>query len=215
MIRNSRRLIAPALGVLMALIVSLAWSGDTDRASEEPKARPVTEGKEDHATITLRGFQTELTRDGLPMQRVYAEWGRYDQVAEILDLREVKATFFSKGTKIGEAHCGRGQIWLSDQHLEETGYGRQDVLLTDDVNYRTMTGIVIQSPRMVYTSSDATIRSKDPYIKQIKIDNDGYWIGRGDGFEIKISIEESTFDTWYEYGNPAVMKKMETPELTP
>jgi len=30
-----------------------------------------------------------------------------------------------------------------------------------------------------------------------------------------VLIEESTFESWYEYGNPAVWKKMETPELTP
>jgi len=175
-----RRLAAPVVGVLLALIAGLAWSGDEDRAPEEPKARPVPEEQEDHATITLRGFQTELTRDGLPMQRLHAEWGRYDQVEEILDLRDLEATFFSKGRKIGEARCGRGQIWLSDRHLKKTGHGRQDVLLTDDVQYRTMAGCVIQSPRMLYTSGDATIRSGDPYIKQVKTD-DGYWVGRGDG----------------------------------
>jgi hypothetical protein len=201
-------------GGLSVLILSLTACGADPTALGDPAPGIVANGESEHESIIFEDIRTEITRGNQRLQQIQARWGIYDREEETLDLQDLEITFFSKGEQVGEARCGRGMLWLTDDHLEKEGHGRHDVLLTDDVWYHTSEGWIVRTPRMRYTHLDTTLRSDHGYVKQIPVDG-GFFISRGKRFEIKILVESGTFDYWRDFGSRIVLEKSETPELIP
>lgn len=181
-----------------------------DKKSEPAVVDPQMDSN--HPTLILEGFNAQVTRDGLPRQTVAAEWAQMDEAEHFLTLRRVQSRFFAKGELQGEARCGYAQTWLRDR--PEENIHRNDMRLSDKVFYQMKQGWMLQTAQMNYSSRNETLVSDQPYVKQLPMKN-GFLIGKGDGFTIKLDKAQNTFVNWQEYGKPAVLLHSDIPELQP
>lgn len=202
-------------GLLIAMTIGALLLGLTSQAQEESETESPREAAGPpealrNPSLTLYEFRAEITRAGQLRQKIIADWARLDESDDVLYMRDIQVDFFNQGQHNGSASSGQGTIWLSDQTA--SGHLRHDILLTDRVYYEIPGGWILQAPSMSYANLTSTLRGVEGYIKQLKLEN-GYLVGAGDRFEMKISLQEGTFDSWKEYGNPTILKKTEEPEI--
>lgn len=215
-------------GGLVFCLAALTWAsqkGDGHKSLKSSAGRtdaaiPASRFDATHPIIAFEGIKAEVHQDGVPLQALKARWGEMDEKENILDLRRMEVKFFDAGKETGQALAGYARTWLKDRPAEKIA--THDMVLSDTVTYKmsdqattgTMRGWVLQTPALRYTSSDATLRSNQGYLKQMPAAS-GYYIGRGNGFEIKLLLEKSSFETYKEYGDPAVIQKSEKPVIVP
>jgi hypothetical protein len=165
--------------------------------------------------MVIEGFHAQMHRDGVPQQEVRAAWGHIDETVNIIDLRQMQLRFYDRsapGKVRGEARAGAGRMWLDDTPAEQAG--RKDVLLSKNVLYSTPDGMLLQTPELRYRDADRLLSSDKGYVKQLPMKT-GFFVGKGDRFEVKLQSDQGSFEKWTEYGNPATLQKSKTPVLKP
>lgn len=133
-----------------------------------------------------------------------------DEIRQTIDLDRLECRFFRAGQMKGSASCGRGRVWLAD--LPSKNVSKNDILLRHNVLYRTVDGWAFSTPRLRYVDREALLHSDAGYRQQIKLRN-GYLVGRGERFEVKLLLKESTFESWRCYGDPVVLKFSKEPVI--
>lgn len=174
------------------------------------------DAEENHPTMIITDFRTQVQRDGVPQREIQAKWGRMDEASQTIDLRTMQVKFFDQKTTsgqpkvAGQARCGTGRMWLAD-HPEEAAH-KNDALLKQDVIYTTPDGWMLKTPELHYDATSATLHSDKGYVEQLPITG-GYYVGQGDRFELKLSLEKNTFETWKKYGKPTMLTKSTKPVI--
>jgi hypothetical protein len=194
----------------LSLLLSFALLACNTKKAESI-ATPPPAGVQ-NPTLKLENFSTQITRNGVPCQTITAEWAELDETEDIMVLRRVRSRFYTKGELQGEARCGYARTWLKDRPAQHIG--RNDLEMSDKVFYQMKDGWMLQVPQMKYAHASGTLSADQPYVKQLAL-KDGYMIGRGDGFTIKLDTAEGRFTNWQEYGKPAVLEHSSIPVLQP
>lgn len=215
-------LAAAGLGTLTAMAQTAGGPPATDtttatQATQQPAppaTRPNSSEGEDanNPTITIEGFTAQVTRAGVPRQVITGNWARMDEKENVLDLRQLQARLFDNGKQVGQADAGSGRVWMKARPEEQVG--AQDVRFADGVLYRMQKGWLLSTPAMHFSNKQRRVTGDAGYIKQTQI-KDGYLVGRGQKFEIGINMENNSFESWREYGKPAVLEKSKKPEIKP
>jgi hypothetical protein len=190
--------------LLCALACLAGCKQDRDANAEAPLS--------EEPAMVLRRFHAEVTRGGIPREKIDARFARMNEKQKILDLQGLHLQLFNEGKEVGQATCGTGRLWLKERPEEKIA--RNDVAMGGTVDYRTHDGWILRTPALNFSNADSTLRSDRGYIKQRPM-GEGYIVGRGDRFEIKLNLEKSTFEHWNEHGAPAVIEKKTEPELLP
>lgn len=225
------------MGLLLGLpaLAGAQEKAGAKQAPAEKKAMGEADQDFERPSIVFEGVKSEIHHDGVRLQEIASDWARLDEEDQTLDMRNMRVKFFDvdQGTtststtktgapptvpvpgteKVkGTANAGTARTWLKDR--PEDHAATHDMFLSDKVIYRTNDGWILMTPEMHYTSGDSMLRSDKGYIKQLPLKS-GYIIGDGHGFDIKLSLEKNTFESYKEYGNPAVLKKSDKPVLQP
>jgi hypothetical protein len=198
----------------VALLMLAAAAGWLAAQSEPPRAPtrevPRPAAPTDEPSITMEGFKTEVTSRGKLQQRIEAEWGRMDERENSIELRNLRLIFYDQGEFRGEARCGGGLLWLAARPTENIG--ANDVLLTNDVTYRSRDGEWIQTPSMRYVNASRSLSSSAGYIHQYRA-GERFWIERGAGFEIKLLSDQGMVESYR--GFSPVFELSDTPAIIP
>lgn len=210
--KDNLRKITPVLGMLglaAAAVFFFAGNADEDRPSlESVTGRPV---RTDSTVIRLQNLRSEVTSAGVPSQRIHAAFGELDEEDKILDLEGLDVTFYRDGTQSGAAECGKGRIWLKDSKEEQAR--RNDVSMSDGVDFHSADGWMLRAPEMRFKGSDSMIYTDAGFVKQKKLDGGGYLVGKGQSFQILLDQEAGTLREWTEHGSPVVLEKTDKPGL--
>lgn len=203
--------VAAALGPV--LLVAAAEPATPD-APEAPPGVPIVDPDPValHPATELFGVDVRVYRAGELTQDVQAEHGRLDEQEKLVDIDAIRMRFYHHGALRGTAACGSARLWLSSRPGERIG--AQDVMFKQDVTVRTPEGWVLTTDRMRYYHRHELIKSNTGYVKQIAL-RDGYLVGRGRGFEIRLAAEGGSFQSWYEYGDPATLETSAQAVLEP
>jgi len=172
-------LLAALLGVGLWMLMDLPDS-EAQPATSSPGTLPEDIFDLDSEQIILEDFQTEITEQDETQHRISASWARLNESDEIIDMKGLSVEFYSDNRPRGEATSGYGRIWLEDS--EEDGRSRNDLLLSETVRYYTIKQEddeeaaqqgewVLETPLMLFTSDDSTLRSDKGYVKQMPMES--------------------------------------------
>jgi hypothetical protein len=205
------------LGAVLALgLLLLGCRQEMAKVAAEigaEEARPV-----DRPAIYIEDFQTQVTRGPAKLQEIHGQWGKMDRLDNIVDMKVLTIRFYDEKSTTGqvrlEATSGSGRLWMKARPKENIA--QNDLVMGDTVNLRTSDGWLMRTPAMRYSSAEDTLRGDQGFIKQMKAaGRSDYIIGRGDGFDIKLARDRSTFESYREYGHPWSLNKSPKPEIQP
>lgn len=187
-------------------------SGQDGKGKDKKAAEPGQPFEPGNPLLILEGVRCQVHRQGNIRQDMTAKAGRYDEEENILDLDQLHVQFQDQGKALGELACGGGRVWTSDRPKEQIH--AHDMLLQQTVRLQTPERIMLETPEMRYNALESRLWSDKGFKKQLPT-RQGYMVGSGDRFDIKLLLDKNTFDYWKEYGNPVVIKKSEKPVLEP
>jgi hypothetical protein len=204
----------------MALSVALgAWAKGSASTSKPGKAasKPVTTvhkpaSSQDQQTMQLTNLRIQVTRQGVTQENIRARWGLMEETNQVIHMRGATMAFYHDGKPNGQIDGGEGTLWLTDRPAE--GIARDDMLLTQDVTFRSEEGWAIKSPQMRYDSRASEIRSSSGFTK-IMQSGDQSVKATGQSFEIGVDRENGSMRYAKEHGFPLFYQAIEKPEHAP
>lgn len=182
-----------------------AQAASKKAAEEAAAAQPFAPG---HSLLLLGGLRCQVHLEGVVRQDFVAETGRYDELAHVMDMERMRAKFMNgdPGTTVtAELKCGTGRIWTADRPKE--GISTHDMLLQQTVHLRTGDNVQLQSPEMRYDAAATSLRTDKGFVEQIPAGT-GYYIGKGQRFDIKLNFDENSFDSIKQYGTPGALTEL-------
>jgi hypothetical protein len=176
---------------------------------EPPNAVRATE---EQPWMQMSGVTTEVTREGQTVERISAEWARFDEKDRILHMRKTELRFYDRGAIKDVVASGKGTLWLNERPGE--GIGRNDLLLEQDVVYQTSAGWLLRSPKMRFDYANSVLRTDAGFVKEMRV-GDNTIEGTGTGFEVKLSSGGGALESFAAFGDPLVFRNVQPAVVTP
>lgn len=146
-------------------------------------------GVNEQPWVQMTGVRAEVSRQGQLVQRIEADWARFDETDRVVRLRDTTLRFYDNGQPRDYVSSGRGTMWMEARPEEKIG--RNDIKLEDNVTYASSEGWLLQSGMMHFDNGRERLWSDSGYALELQA-GENKIVGEGRRFEVDLKINQGT-----------------------